>query len=58
MPSNNTLGFIIFLLVAIVGGLVFIWSLNTLFPILAIPYTFKTLLAAVLIVSSVGYKKS
>lgn len=38
----------IIVLVAVVGGLVsllLIWALNTLFPVLAIPYTFWTVLA-------------
>jgi hypothetical protein len=30
----------------IVGPLLTLWTLNTLFPVLAIPYTWKTWLAA------------
>lgn len=50
--------------IAVVSGLVFgalivwflipvlfIWSLNTLFPVLAIPYTFQTYLASMLVSS-------
>ena len=37
----------VFLIIA--GPLVTIWSLNTLFPILSIPYTFWTWLAALII---------
>lgn len=33
-------------LVVIFGPLAFIWSLNTLFPTLFIPYTFKTWVSA------------
>lgn len=32
-------------LAIIFGPLALIWALNTLFPVLAIPYTFKTWLA-------------
>ena len=33
----------------ILGPIATIWSLNTLFPVLAIPYTFETWVAAVVI---------
>jgi hypothetical protein len=33
----------------ILGPIATIWSLNTLFPVLAIPYTFDTWVAAVVI---------
>jgi uncharacterized BrkB/YihY/UPF0761 family membrane protein len=46
----GTLLFIIFIALLIVfGPLAIIWSLNTLFPILAIPYNFYTWLAVVLL---------
>ena len=38
---------IIFLVV--IGPFLSIWALNTLFPVLAIPYTFDTWCAAILI---------
>jgi hypothetical protein len=38
---------IIFLVV--LGPLVTIWALNTLFPVLAIPYTFDTWLAVIIV---------
>jgi hypothetical protein len=38
--------------VIVVGPLAGIWSLNTLFPILAIPYTWETWLAFLLIFGS------
>lgn len=41
------IGFILFLVV--VGPILTIWSLNTLFPALAIPYTIDTWLAVVLL---------
>jgi hypothetical protein len=51
--------FIVFLIV--VGPLLTIWALNTLFPVLAIDYTWQTWLAVVIIgglfKSSVSIKK-
>ena len=41
------IAFIVFLVV--VGPILTIWSLNTLFPALAIPYSFETWLAVVLL---------
>ena len=35
--------------IVIVGPLLSIWALNTLFPVLAIPYTFETWLAVILV---------
>ena len=53
------LGLIIALLA--VGPILTIWSLNTLFPALAIPYTLDTWAAVVLLAgvfkTSVNYKK-
>lgn len=47
--------------IVIVGPLVTIWTLNTLFPVLAIPYTFDTWVASLflggLITSNVASKK-
>lgn len=37
--------------VIVVGPLAIIWSLNTLFPVLAIPYTIWTWLAAFVLAS-------
>lgn len=46
----STLLFIAFIVLLIVfGPLAVIWSLNTLFPILAIPYNFYTWFAVVLL---------
>jgi hypothetical protein len=39
--------FAVFLVV--IGPLLTIWSLNTLFPVLAIPYTFDTWAAVILL---------
>jgi hypothetical protein len=41
------------IVIAIIGGpLLGIWSLNTLFPVLAIPYTWETWLAFLLLFGS------
>lgn len=52
---------IVLVAVVIVGPLVTIWTLNTLFPVLAIPYTFDTWVASLflggLITSNVASKK-
>lgn len=45
------LGIILFLIAIIAGPLVGIWCLNTLFPALAIPYTWETWLAYLLLFS-------
>jgi len=47
---NNTVGLIILLILLIIlGPIVTIWSLNTLFPVLAIPYTLETWIATVVV---------
>jgi len=38
------------------GPLAFIWSVNTLFPVVAIPYTFWTWLAALVLGATLGPK--
>lgn len=50
-PTTGNLAFLLSLAVAIVVvfPLLTIWSLNTLFPVLNIPYTIETWLAAYLI---------
>jgi hypothetical protein len=48
------LGLGLLALVIVIGPLATIWSLNTLFPVLAIPYTWETWLAATLILSPVS----
>ena len=47
MKAVFLIALIIFLVV--VGPFLSIWALNTLFPVLAIPYTFDTWCAAILI---------
>jgi len=46
--------FIAMLALVVFGPFIFVWSLNTLFPILIIPYTFKTWLAALLLHGLIG----
>lgn len=46
---------VIFLLI-IIGPFATIWSLNTLFPVLSIPYTFETWLAVVFVSGLVKIK--
>ena len=46
---NEYLWLALIVIVLIVGPLASIWALNTLFPVLAIPYTFDTWLAMLLI---------
>jgi hypothetical protein len=48
---------IVLILVLIAAGpLAFIWSVNTLFPVAAIPYTFWTWLAALILGATLGPK--
>lgn len=42
---------VVAILLVIFGPFATIWSLNTLFPVLAIPYTFDTWVAIVVIAS-------
>jgi hypothetical protein len=50
MKNLSTPVLILILVTAMaVGPLITLWMLNTLFPLLAIPYTFKTWLAALLL---------
>ena len=46
---NEYLWLVLIVIVIIAGPLLSIWSLNTLFPVLAIPYTFETWLAVMLV---------
>jgi len=40
---------VLMIVLIILGPIATIWSLNTLFPVLAIPYTFETWVAAVVV---------
>ena len=46
---NEYLWLVLIVAIIIVGPLLSIWALNTLFPVLAIPYTFETWLAVMLV---------
>jgi hypothetical protein len=46
---NEYLWLVLLVAVIIVGPLLSIWSLNTLFPVLAIPYTLETWAAMALV---------
>jgi len=47
---NKILMFILIIaILIIIGPFLSIWALNTLFPVLAIPYTFETWAAIILI---------
>ena len=46
MMSKTPLLLVFFLMIIIVGPILTIWSLNTLFPVLAIPYSIETWCAA------------
>lgn len=46
---NEYLWLVLIVLVIIVGPLLSIWALNTLFPVLSIPYTIQTWSAMLLI---------
>lgn len=46
---------IVFAIVVVIClPLAFIWALNTLFPVLSIPFTFKTWVAALFLSSVIG----
>ena len=47
--SKVSLGLILVIAVVLLGPLLTIWSLNTLFPVLAIPYSIETWLATAVI---------
>ena len=49
MMSKISLLLIVLFVVVVFGPLLTIWSLNTLFPVLAIPYSIETWLATVVI---------
>lgn len=47
---------IIVALFIFIGPLILIWSMNTLFPALAIPYTLETWAATIILSSVFNYK--
>lgn len=58
MSMNNVLLLIVaIILIVLLAPFATIWSLNTLFPALAIPYSFDTWLAVVLLGGGAGILK-
>ncbi len=57
-PTGTNIAIILILAVLILIGapLALIWALNTLFPVLAIPYTLETWLAAFIIPAALKAK--
>ena len=51
---KTILWFAVLVLLIIFGPLALIWALNTLFPVLAIPYTWQTWLASALVAATVS----
>jgi hypothetical protein len=49
------LGISLLAVVIIIGPLATLWSLNTLFPTLAIPYTWQTWLASLLLLTPFSF---
>ncbi len=52
MTSRDILAILFIVLVValiVIGPIITIWALNTLFPVLAIPYTFWTWLATIIL---------
>jgi hypothetical protein len=48
---------VLILIIVVAGPLLLIWALNTLFPVLAIPYTVWTWLAALILGATVSTTK-
>jgi hypothetical protein len=45
-------------LLVVIGPIATIWSLNTLFPILDIPFTFDTWVAALLLGGALSFRRN
>lgn len=59
MNISNVILVVLFVLFLIaIGPLLFIWALNTLFPVLAIPYTLETWAASFIISATLTSKVS
>jgi len=48
-PLFVVVGFLVGVILVLLMPLAVLWSLNTLFPVLAIPYTLETWLAVILL---------
>jgi hypothetical protein len=53
MSTDNKLLLVLLIIALVIVPLITIWSLNTLFPALVIPYTFETWLATVILGASI-----
>lgn len=55
MSTDNIKLLLVLLIIVLViaGPFITIWALNTLFPVLAIPYTFETWVAAIVLGSAI-----
>ena len=49
MEDKVIIYLVLIIAIIVVGPLLSIWALNTLFPVLAIPYTFDTWVAMLLV---------
>ena len=49
MEGKVMIYLVLIIAIIVVGPLLSIWALNTLFPVLAIPYTFDTWVAMLLV---------
>lgn len=49
---------LIFAVIIVVGPIATIWSLNTLFPILNIPFSFDTWAAALLLGGALSFRRN
>ena len=49
MEDKVMIYLVLIIAIIVVGPLLSIWALNTLFPVLAIPYTFDTWVAMLLV---------
>lgn len=56
MKNKSTTALVILAILVIAGPFINIWALNTLFPALAIPYTFWTWLATIIVVGNIKAK--
>jgi hypothetical protein len=57
LAAAGIFGIALIVLLIVGGPLATIWALNTLFPALAIPYTFWTWLAALVLAATVSSSK-
>lgn len=54
MKTNEIIILVFAVLLIVIGPLATLWALNTLFPVLAIEYTFSTWLASFILSGAMG----